>query len=164
MTKCHYCGKEVIYPFKCSYCGELFCEEHRLPPKHECPNIEAWKSAPAPKVSRAAMTRSKYLHPGPPPSSDDWEPVEAKVRGYKLKNRILKLLVALLLIGLVAYAAQEGYIDKIGNEAGGYLKKTKIGSELKPFIEPPLKNETNLRLAEKLVLDYTNKERVKIRS
>ncbi len=58
-------------------------------------------------------------------------------------------------------AAQEGYIDKIGNEAGGYLKKTKIGSELKPFIEPPLKNETNLRLAEKLVLDYTNKERAK---
>jgi len=24
-------------PFKCSYCGQLFCGEHRLPENHDCP-------------------------------------------------------------------------------------------------------------------------------
>jgi len=39
MTKCEYCGKEVLYPFKCSFCGFYFCSEHRLPENHDCPNL-----------------------------------------------------------------------------------------------------------------------------
>ncbi|MCD6445211.1 hypothetical protein J7L49_00270 [Candidatus Bathyarchaeota archaeon] len=38
MTKCEYCGKEVDLPFKCPFCGHLFCIEHRLPEKHNCPD------------------------------------------------------------------------------------------------------------------------------
>jgi len=34
--KCAYCGKEVTLPFKCKYCGLLFCDEHRLPENHSC--------------------------------------------------------------------------------------------------------------------------------
>lgn len=41
MTKCEYCGKEVLYPFKCSFCGFYFCAEHRLPENHDCPNLPA---------------------------------------------------------------------------------------------------------------------------
>ncbi|MEM1574395.1 MAG: AN1-type zinc finger domain-containing protein [Nitrososphaerota archaeon] len=40
--KCKICGKEEILPFKCSYCGEYFCSEHRLPEKHNCSMI--WKA------------------------------------------------------------------------------------------------------------------------
>jgi len=39
MTKCEYCGKEVLYPFQCSFCGFYFCTEHRLPENHDCPNL-----------------------------------------------------------------------------------------------------------------------------
>lgn len=42
MAKCSYCNKEVELPFKCNYCGRLFCEDHRLPPSHECECIHLW--------------------------------------------------------------------------------------------------------------------------
>ena len=39
MPKCEYCGKEVLFPFECNYCGKTFCAEHRLPENHQCANI-----------------------------------------------------------------------------------------------------------------------------
>jgi hypothetical protein len=36
MSKCKKCGKEVVLPFTCTYCGKAFCDEHRLPESHEC--------------------------------------------------------------------------------------------------------------------------------
>jgi Zn-dependent protease len=38
--KCQKCQKEVFLPFKCPYCGEYFCSEHRLPESHECPQMQ----------------------------------------------------------------------------------------------------------------------------
>jgi len=35
--KCHQCGQEVFLPFRCPYCGDYFCPEHRLPENHDCP-------------------------------------------------------------------------------------------------------------------------------
>jgi Zn-dependent protease len=35
--KCSQCGQEVFLPFRCPYCGEYFCPEHRLPENHNCP-------------------------------------------------------------------------------------------------------------------------------
>ncbi len=37
--RCQVCGKKVTLPFRCSYCGGLFCEEHRLPENHNCPGF-----------------------------------------------------------------------------------------------------------------------------
>ncbi len=42
--KCAVCGKDELLPFKCKYCGEFFCAEHRLPEKHNCPGIFAASS------------------------------------------------------------------------------------------------------------------------
>lgn len=39
MPKCEYCGKEVLLPFECLYCGKTFCTEHRLPENHQCTNL-----------------------------------------------------------------------------------------------------------------------------
>jgi hypothetical protein len=39
MIKCDFCGKEVLVPFKCSYCKLFFCTDHRLPESHECQGI-----------------------------------------------------------------------------------------------------------------------------
>jgi len=39
--KCAMCGKEVTLPFKCKYCGQLFCDDHRLPENHSCGGLGA---------------------------------------------------------------------------------------------------------------------------
>jgi hypothetical protein len=38
-------------PFTCQHCGGKFCEEHRLPPNHNCINIGSWNAKPRPAVS-----------------------------------------------------------------------------------------------------------------
>ena len=50
--KCHYCGKGVILPFKCPFCGEYFCEDHRLPENHECPELWKARIRPPPSIER----------------------------------------------------------------------------------------------------------------
>lgn len=37
MGVCQLCKKEVEIPFRCNYCGQQFCSEHRLPENHLCP-------------------------------------------------------------------------------------------------------------------------------
>lgn len=46
MAKCQYCGKEVALPYRCHYCGGIFCVEHHLPEKHNCPGLKrgSWDS------------------------------------------------------------------------------------------------------------------------
>lgn len=36
---CGKCGQETIMPFRCPYCGNQFCSEHRLPESHDCRNL-----------------------------------------------------------------------------------------------------------------------------
>jgi len=35
---CQICGKklDILFPFKCSRCGNYYCNEHRLPESHQC--------------------------------------------------------------------------------------------------------------------------------
>jgi len=44
MARCDFCGEEVYLPFKCKYCGGLFCSKHHLPEKHNCPVLKAVKT------------------------------------------------------------------------------------------------------------------------
>jgi len=41
MSKCNRYGKDVLLPFKCSFCERFFCFEHKLPENHDCPNQPA---------------------------------------------------------------------------------------------------------------------------
>ncbi len=37
MTFCEHCGDPINYlPFKCKYCGGVYCKKHRLPENHQC--------------------------------------------------------------------------------------------------------------------------------
>jgi hypothetical protein len=37
MTFCEYCGEQINFlPFKCKYCGGVYCKKHRLPENHQC--------------------------------------------------------------------------------------------------------------------------------
>lgn len=40
MATCSLCGREVVLPFRCSYCGRSFCEFHRLPEGHDCEGLD----------------------------------------------------------------------------------------------------------------------------
>jgi len=53
--KCAVCGKDELLPFKCKYCGEFFCAEHRLPEKHDCPGIFAVSSPYEKEMKEAKM-------------------------------------------------------------------------------------------------------------
>jgi len=55
--KCQLCGVEVYMPFKCNYCGQTFCGEHRLPENHNCP--EYWR-VKVPKEQPPAKSGSWY--------------------------------------------------------------------------------------------------------
>ena len=55
MMKCQYCDAEEILPFDCTYCGQHFCADHRLPENHQCP--ELWR----------AKTPVDYRLESPPP-------------------------------------------------------------------------------------------------
>ncbi|MFO7872337.1 MAG: CAP domain-containing protein [Candidatus Undinarchaeales archaeon] len=42
--ECKECGKSTNgMPFICKFCGEPFCEEHRLPENHNCPELKRGK-------------------------------------------------------------------------------------------------------------------------
>lgn len=38
MANCYLCEIEIRdIPYRCKYCGMIFCNEHRLPENHDCP-------------------------------------------------------------------------------------------------------------------------------
>jgi membrane associated rhomboid family serine protease len=41
--KCWICGREEHLPFKCRFCGKVFCSQHRLPEQHACVGLEQLK-------------------------------------------------------------------------------------------------------------------------
>jgi hypothetical protein len=43
MGECSYCGSKESLPFKCKFCGEQFCGDHRLPENHNCYGLETYK-------------------------------------------------------------------------------------------------------------------------
>lgn len=58
---CHQCNTEVYMPFRCPYCGNFFCAQHRLPENHNCPEI--WKAKISqPPLQTATPTQGTYQH------------------------------------------------------------------------------------------------------
>ncbi|MCS7127051.1 MAG: hypothetical protein NZ953_01465 [Thaumarchaeota archaeon] len=42
--RCAVCDKEEVLPFKCAYCGQYHCAEHRLPEAHGCKYLHLARS------------------------------------------------------------------------------------------------------------------------
>lgn len=43
MGECSYCGSKEPMPFRCKFCGGVFCRDHRLPENHNCHGLETFK-------------------------------------------------------------------------------------------------------------------------
>ncbi|MEJ2294259.1 MAG: AN1-type zinc finger domain-containing protein [Candidatus Lokiarchaeota archaeon] len=57
MPFCETCGEEIGYlPFKCKYCGGVFCKKHRLPENHDC-TFEL-KHTPVVPIPRRGLSRT----------------------------------------------------------------------------------------------------------
>jgi hypothetical protein len=37
--RCSFCNTKTLMGFTCSYCGNYYCTDHRLPEKHECTGL-----------------------------------------------------------------------------------------------------------------------------
>ncbi|NHN57534.1 AN1-type zinc finger domain-containing protein [Halorussus rarus] len=42
MGTCKRCGEKMTGDRGCSYCGNTYCPEHRLPEKHDCAGVKHW--------------------------------------------------------------------------------------------------------------------------
>jgi Zn-dependent protease len=43
IIECYVCGNAESIPFKCNYCKEYFCNNHRNPINHSCPFVNVYK-------------------------------------------------------------------------------------------------------------------------
>ncbi len=79
MAKCQYCGKEVKLPYRCNYCGGFFCDDHRLPPKHDCQGIAQWEAKATVKFPKAKSATTTTTLPSIPdevfPAAEPDEPI-----------------------------------------------------------------------------------------
>jgi predicted nucleic acid binding AN1-type Zn finger protein len=41
--KCYKCSKKTTMPYKCKFCGGLYCDKHRLPESHDCEGLKKLK-------------------------------------------------------------------------------------------------------------------------
>lgn len=54
--ECRYCGsvlRDEFLSYRCNYCNETVCTDHRLPEKHDCPGLVYRKRSPEPESSRS---------------------------------------------------------------------------------------------------------------
>jgi len=66
--KCESCGVEVDLPFRCNYCEQYYCPQHRLPENHDCSETWRVKAVRSARSSVAPLqlsteTRSILLQP-----------------------------------------------------------------------------------------------------
>ncbi len=125
MARCEFCGKTVSLPYRCNYCGKFFCDEHRLPPKHNCPYIDQWRrKEPPTRAELEPLTIPTY--PDVRATDSGWVPVNVKKSrtiGRRVKKRRrnpLKLITAIILLLALSYIyADTNFSDQSFDDIGG---------------------------------------------
>ncbi|NLE03834.1 MAG: hypothetical protein GX638_03390 [Crenarchaeota archaeon] len=105
---CSKCGKDVIMPFRCPYCGEQFCSEHRLPENHQCPNLLQAQAQRRESVSNTTPTTTSYEY-----KFTFGQPQKVNNRVYMGYKEIKHLSIAVLLvIGIgISIVLYSGFMD-----------------------------------------------------
>jgi len=73
MGRCQLCKERVEIPFKCSYCGQIFCDDHRLPENHLCPGLPKKREW---SIYKKIRTQKWGLKREPTPQSKEKKPLE----------------------------------------------------------------------------------------
>ena len=106
--KCRKCGQETFLPFRCPYCGDQFCSEHRLPENHDCPRMD---------LARAQKQEDAVLVQGP--TSYEYkvtygQPRRTTGRVYFSPKELKHLAVASLLVIGVGVSIGYYYFAHLG--------------------------------------------------
>lgn len=113
--KCRACGKDVNLPFQCTYCQDYFCNNHRLPENHQCPNLpkeKLWYQKEKIAQKQVPTYLSKL-------------PSSKQKRSRKVGMAILA--VSLITVLIVSFLFLNGIIElNIGIPANPSVKETTI--------------------------------------
>jgi len=110
MPKCKQCGKEVILPFECKFCGHYFCTEHRLPENHNCPNqpprtpLGRWQAKREVVYSQPKKETCKFASEG------NYHIIKEKNKSEKVETRkhfpikkVVGFSLAIVIIGVLVW-------------------------------------------------------------
>jgi len=104
MSKCVVCGKEEYLMYRCNYCGQQFCSEHRLPETHRCPALpkRKWKNY---RKYKGIQHKKWHTLPGEKKEKHPLGPIpihglEPK-RNFKSKKPKVWLILLLVIFGVI---------------------------------------------------------------
>ena len=106
--KCQECGQETYLPFQCQYCGGQFCNAHRLPENHLCPQIDLARAQKNEKVMvKSESTSYEY-------TVSLGHPLQTKGHVYFSPKELKHLAAAALLVIGVGFSAGL-YMSNVGS-------------------------------------------------
>lgn len=104
MALCSLCGKSEVMPFKCKFCGERFCGDHRLPENHECLGLRKFKEErgrePEKWIYEPFHAKQKEVPVGRPPSRPLKARLEELLRNFDTRA-LLYVIIGVILLVLV---------------------------------------------------------------
>lgn len=106
MAVCTHCGKKELMPFKCKFCGELYCSNHRLPENHECLGLksykEEWRMKPEKWVYEPFQEKR-----APPVGRRIKEPIPRKIERF-IKNLNTRQILYFIVVVIIILTIYEG--------------------------------------------------------
>jgi Zn-dependent protease len=97
MSQCYICGVDEGIPFKCNYCQESFCNDHRNPFNHSCPFIDKYTEKRE-KRKDVLLGKGHDIGNG---GSSILNSISRAIRIKSSKTELLHLSVAALLVTAV---------------------------------------------------------------
>lgn len=175
--KCQLCKEDVDLPYCCSYCGQYFCDDHRLPEQHFCPGLpkKSWNAYK--KFKSKIMVKMPFkLAKGVDIERNTKIREVKKVREVKKIKPIRKkrfigkkifFLVAIIVFSFIIYDQFEPSINdlheyvedarEIMNNTLNRLKEVSV--ELENQVSNLTSTQIDVREIEILIFNYTNIER-----
>ena len=163
--RCALCKKEVYLPYRCSYCGQYFCDDHRLPEQHMCPGLpeRSWESRRRIQIHPNVRTHTRKIDTKKP----------QKIPSPKTRSINGKIILLLIIIGIsslvyIQYKPSMYDLQKYTEEVGEAIEKgyqelkevaKETGNRASETIENLTSKQIDVKEIEILILKYTNIER-----
>jgi Zn-dependent protease len=99
IIKCYFCSKVENFPFRCNYCKEHFCSDHRNPIIHSCPFLELYNKR---------IQDVKLAHNTNSSSHGSWIVVVQRIFSLKSsRTELLHLTIATALVTCVGLSLNQ---------------------------------------------------------
>jgi hypothetical protein len=123
MVECPVCGKDVLMPFECNFCGKYFCEEHRLPENHACSGAPARTPLGSYQSKQRIASEKKTSRVMASEGNLHFEREAKPVRGHQGHFRVRAwylFLIILFAAGMILFGLGNYYIYVLGDFDSGW--------------------------------------------